>query len=99
MKFFEILSQQKIFDDYADVLDWILSDNKFPKEVWDNKNKVQAFTKGINRLSGFTKSTIHYDAQKVHIKIIQFQQFIWLKKILKQEILLGTLEMVLLMGI
>lgn len=64
MKFFEILNQQNIFDDYADVLDWILSDNKFPKEVWDNKNKVQAFTKGINRLNGLTKSTIHYDAQK-----------------------------------
>jgi hypothetical protein len=44
MRLFSELAERNLFSTYAAALDWILSDHKFSVNLWDNKNKVQAFT-------------------------------------------------------
>jgi hypothetical protein len=64
MRFFSVLVSKSLFKEYADALDWILCDGKFDKSIWDNKNRVQAFTKAIHHLNGFSDSSLIYDAKK-----------------------------------
>ena len=58
MKFFKTLSDRDLFGDYAEALDWFLSESKFEVyfrpgideseieslPLWDNKNRIAAFT-------------------------------------------------------
>ena len=64
MKFFNTLNERNLFQQYAQVLDWILCDGKFEKSIWDNKNKIQAFTKALHKLDRFSTSRLHYGAKK-----------------------------------
>ena len=64
MRLFSTLDKQKIFSDYAASLDWFLSDGKFDKTLWDNKNKVQAFTKAFHQMKGFSQHRFHYGSKK-----------------------------------
>ena len=64
MKFFKTLNERNEFGNYAQALDWLLSDNKFNKNVWDNKNKVRAFTNSIHKLEHFTMDRLCYKAKK-----------------------------------
>lgn len=64
MKFFATLDERGIFSLYSSSLDWFLSDGKFDKSLWDNKNKVQAFTKALRKLDGVSCDRIHYGSKK-----------------------------------
>ena len=64
MELFSLLADHNLIDEYAKVFDWIFNDNKFPTLVWDNKNKVQAFTKAIHKLDRLSSDNIHYDAKE-----------------------------------
>lgn len=64
MRFFSILNEYHLFERYAEALDWLLSEGKFEKSIWDNGNKVKAFTKAIYKLNRFSKEHFHYDAKK-----------------------------------
>ena len=63
MDFFSFLSNYNFIDEYAEIFDWIFNDNKFPKLIWDNPNKVKAFTKALHKLDKLSPNSIHYDAK------------------------------------
>ena len=64
MRLFSKLDEHNLFSTYAAALDWILSDGKFSVNLWDNKNKVQAFTKAFHRMEGDSQSRIHYESKR-----------------------------------
>ena len=64
MKLFSTLYIKCLFKDYVEALDWILSDGKFDETIWDNKNKVQAFTKALHKMKGFSPDVLFYGAKK-----------------------------------
>lgn len=64
MELFSLLSDYNLIDDYAKIFDWIFNDNMFPALIWDNKNKVQAFTKALHKLDKLSPDNIHYDAKE-----------------------------------
>lgn len=66
MKLFSALLKKKEFSHYADTLDWLLSDNKFKKSVWDQQ-KVQQLTKSIYKIKGFSRDRLIYRSKKTLI--------------------------------
>lgn len=63
MKLFEALHTFNRLEEYITFFDWIFEE-KFPEEIWDNKNKIQAYAKKIKKLDGVTDSNFTYDAQE-----------------------------------
>ena len=64
MNMFKTLLEKGLLVDYVEFFDWLLSDDKFDKGLWDNKNKVQAFTKAIHRVDSFSADRIIYGAKR-----------------------------------
>lgn len=64
MKLFKCIQEANLFADYAEAFDFILSDGKFDPYLWDNRNKVKGFTKGLHRLTGWNDSTVQYGSLK-----------------------------------
>ena len=64
MDFFSKLNGREYLATYAVILDWLFDDSKFDKHKWDNKNKVQAFTKAFHKIKGVSKNRIYYGAKK-----------------------------------
>jgi hypothetical protein len=78
MRFFRTLSDRDLFDDHADTLDWFLSEKKFETSfcpgagrdetgslpLWDNKNRVAAFTRALHKMEGFSESNFFHRAKK-----------------------------------
>lgn len=64
MRFFKALYEYNLYSKYAEILDWLLSDGKFDSSIWDNKNKVQAFTKAFYKFDGFTKDHSFHASMK-----------------------------------
>lgn len=64
MRLFSELAERNLFSTYAAALDWILSDHKFSVNLWDNKNKVQAFTKAFHRMEGVSQGRVHYEPKR-----------------------------------
>jgi|GEM_PF-852538 hypothetical protein len=63
MKLFSTLLKREEFSHYADTLDWLLSDSKFSKLVWDQQ-KVQQLTKSIYKIKGFSRDRLFYGSKK-----------------------------------
>lgn len=66
MNLFSILLRKKEFSHYAETLDWLLSDNKFSKSIWDQQ-KVQQLTKSIYKIKGFSRDRLIYGSKKTLI--------------------------------
>ncbi len=93
MRLFSELAERNLFSTYAAALDWILSDHKFSVNLWDNKNKVQAFTKAFHRMEGVSQGRVHYEPKggphshdSVNIDSISCLRSISLGAIPKREI-------------
>lgn len=63
MKLFSALLRNGEFSHYADTLDWLLSDNKFNKTVWE-QHKVKQLTKSIYKIKGFSRDRLFYGSKK-----------------------------------
>ena len=63
MELFSVLSERNLIDEYTKLFDWIFDENKLPSMKWDNRNKVQAFTKALHKLDRLSPANIHYDAK------------------------------------
>lgn len=64
MRFFKALNDYNLYYKYAEILDWLLSDGKFDVSIWDNKNKVQAFTKAFYKFERFSKEQSFHQSKK-----------------------------------
>lgn len=64
MRFFKALYEYSLYSKYAEILDWLFRDGKFDSSIWDNKNKVQAFTKAFYKFDGFAKDQSFYASKK-----------------------------------
>ena len=64
MKLFKCIHERDLLADYAEAFDFVFSEEKFDSYLWDNKNKVQSFTKGLHKLRGWNKHTLQYVPSK-----------------------------------
>ena len=53
--FFRCLVSEQLIFDWAQVLDWMFDDNRFPTENGWNKGYISAFTKKVKSLNGIKK--------------------------------------------
>lgn len=63
MNFFKALNDHKLLVAHIPFLDWIFTE-KFDKTRWNNKNRIQAFTKLLYKYPGLTEKSRVYTAQK-----------------------------------
>ena len=54
-KFFQSIVDYKLFDDWADTLDWLVDDNKFDEKNGWTSGYVGSLSKKIQKLDGFSK--------------------------------------------
>ena len=78
MKFFKTLSDRDLFGDYAEALDWFLWECKFEVyfrpvideseieslPLWDNKNRIAAFTRALHKMEGFSENRFFHRAKR-----------------------------------
>lgn len=61
MRLFSSLPAEKTWDEWAEILDWILNDERFLKESgWDRRNLTK-FIKRVKQLDGFSKENFQCD--------------------------------------
>ena len=62
MNLFKSLENYGLMQHYIDFFDWIFTD-KFDNSRWNNKNKIQCFTKRLYNYTGLEKKNRIYEAQ------------------------------------
>jgi hypothetical protein len=63
-KFFYTLQEYKLITEWAEILDWLLDDNRFSKERGWDKNRKDKFTKALCGRCGIEKKHFIADANK-----------------------------------